>query len=94
MIDYTFDGKSLKSRAGHVVATIAFDKIRDDKGHEVGHVLGQSIYDSHSHKIGSFDGRELRDSSGHKVATMDDIHKQISGSGGASLAALYLLFVR
>ena len=94
MTEYTFDGHTLKSRDGSEVAEIDGTIVRDAHGSRIGRIDGKYIRDEQDHRIGNFDGELIHDKSGHWVATIADAKRAISGGGGISLVALYLLRVR
>jgi hypothetical protein len=67
----------------------------DNHSHKVAIVKGDDIYDDHSHKIAIIKGSDIYDDHSHKIATMNDVKRDIQdGLGGATLAALWLCFVR
>lgn len=92
--DYKFDGKELRDRSGHKIAVLDGKYIRDASGSKVGEIDGKYFRNGSGSKVGEFDGRDLRDASGSKIATVDDVRKAIDGIGGATLVAMWLLFVR
>ncbi len=93
MIEYKYDGKYLRQRgakAGEVDKTT----IRDAHGRRVARIDGKVIRDARGNPLAEFDGKCLRNPSGQKIATVDQMHRQLEGAKGITLAALWLSFIR
>lgn len=93
MADYKYDGKELRCR-GSKVGVVDGKYIRDSHGSKVGEIDGKYIRDSHGAKVAEFDGQTIRDSHGSRVATIDNIKKDLDGTGGISLVAIWWFFIR
>lgn len=93
MASYKFDSKYL-TLSGRRVGKVQDPYILDDRGKRVGKVQGDYILDGKGRRIGKFDGSNLLDGSGRRVTDRRQIEKDIDGSGGVTLAALWLIFVR
>jgi hypothetical protein len=93
MADYKYDGKELRCK-GSKIGIVDGKWIRDSHGAKVGEVEGMKIRDSHGAKVAEFDGKTIRDGHGGKVETIDKVQKQIDGTGGISLVALWWFFIR
>ncbi len=79
MADFKMKGSDLYDKTNHKLATIR----------------GSNIYDARNHKVASIRGSDIYDERNHKIAKMDDVRKSVGGGmGGASLAALWLFFIR
>lgn len=88
-----FDGTYL-TQNGSRIGKLDGQYIYDGRGSRVGKLEGDYICDGRGSRIGKVDGRNIYDGHGRRIATLDDVHKQIEGPGGASLAALWILFIR
>lgn len=93
MADYKFDGKYLTQR-GTRVGQIDGKYIKDSHGSRTGEIDGKYIKDGHGSRIAEVDGQYIKDGHGKRIGTFGDVRKSIDGSGGASLAALWVLFIR
>ena len=78
MADYRMDGQYLK----------------DSNGNRVAQIDGNYIKDSNGNRVGQIDGQYIKDANGTRIGTMADVRKEIDGPGGATLAALWVLFIR
>ena len=80
---------------GSTVGKISGQLIRDSSGKTIAKIDKDQIKDASGHTIGKLSGECLKDSSGHTLIKMNDIRKSIEGgTGGTTLAAIWLLFVR
>lgn len=73
---------------------IVGNDIRDVSNRIIARILGSDIRDSINCKLASEFGGEIRDPSNPKIGTTSQAKKEIDGFGGATLAAMWLLFVR
>jgi hypothetical protein len=90
MSGYKFDGTNLYS-SGSRVGAVRGSSIYE-RGSRIGELRGNNIY-SHGSRIGELRGNVIY-SHGSRVGTLTDARKAIDGSGGATLAALWLLLVK
>ena len=93
MADYKFNGTELLTKAGQLIGKSDGKVFKDEKGKSVGKIDGNKILDAQGHPIGKIDGDKILNASGTKIGTMMDVKKSIEGSGGATLAALWVHFV-
>ena len=93
MIEYKYDGKYLRQR-GAKAGEVEKVTIRDAHGRRVARIDGKIIRDARGNPLAEFDGKCLRNPSGQKIATMDQICRQVEGTKGIALAALWLSFIR
>lgn len=92
--EYKFDGTYLRDRRGNRLGAIEGRYIKDSRGNRLGEIDGKYIKDSRGSRLAEIDGREIRDARGSRICTVEEIKKSIDGVGGASLAAVWLFFVR
>ncbi len=60
----------------------------------MGRIDGKVIRDARGNPLAEFDGKCLRNPAGQKIATVDQVHRQLEGAKGITLAALWLFFIR
>lgn len=68
--------------------------VYDGSGRLVGKIRDDEIKDSHYHTVAKIRGDDIYDENGHRIASMSDVRKAIDGTGGISLAAIWILLVR
>jgi hypothetical protein len=91
---YRFDGKDLRDASGGPVASISGNDIHDRYGSTVGTISGSSIRDRYGSTIASFSGNNVRDEkAGRSLGSLSDVKRDIEGSGGISMVAMWVLFV-
>jgi hypothetical protein len=93
MIEYTFDGKYLR-RKGSKVGEVDRTTIRDAHGRKAGQIDGKTIRDAGGNPLAEFDSAGLRNMRGQRIQTTREMTRQIGGTSGITLAALWLLLVR
>lgn len=93
MANYKFDGRVLRDHSGNRVATVEGSRFKDAHGSSAGHIDGRFVRDRSGQRIGEIDGTNIKDARGSRIATIDEVRRVIDGSGGATIAALWLLFV-
>jgi sporulation protein YlmC with PRC-barrel domain len=93
MADYKFNGTELHTKAGKLIGKCDGKYVKNDKGSTVGKIDGNKILNAQGSLIAKFDGDKIVDAKGSKIGTMMDVKKSIEGSGGATLAALWVHFV-
>lgn len=79
---------------GSIIGRVAGTDIHDNLGRVIGKIRGEEIQDTHSHTVGRVQGNNVYDGSGCRIASMSDIRNAIDGTGGVTLAAIWILLVR
>ncbi len=95
MTKYKLKGNDLYNSYSHRIATIKGANIYDEHHHRVATINGSNIYDEHHRRVATINGSNIYDEHSHKIASLNDVRKAIDGAiGGASIAGLWLFFVR
>ncbi len=95
MAEYKLKGSDLYDSKSNKLATIKGNDIYDNRSNKVGVVRGMEIYDSRQNKLAFVKGSDIYDARHNKIGTLDSVKKTIEGAtGGTSLAAFWLFFVR
>jgi len=95
MANFKMKGNELYDNHSRKIAIIRGNDIYDDHSRRVAVVRGNDIYDDHSRKLAIVKGDDIYDDHSSKIASMSNIRRDIEGGkGGATLAALWICFVR
>ncbi len=94
MADYTFDGKTLRSKSGQKMGQINGSFICAWNSARLGEIDRKNIRDPQGRKVLEFDGKIVKDDRGNKVTTIQDIQKLIDGEAGIAMVAAWHFFIK